>query len=63
MQYVTEVPCQSFQLLESHGLSERCVKMVGTGRFEADIILEEEDLPLEEIKKAGLFIDQFLILV
>ena len=43
MQYVTEVLCQSFQLLESRA-QRRCVKMVGTGDL-ADIILEEEDLP------------------
>lgn len=57
MQYVTEVLCQSFQLLESR--AQRAMRENGGTGDLADIILEEEDLPFLEIKKkAGSFIDQ-----
>ena len=62
MQYVTEVLCQSFQLLESR--AQRAMRENGGTGDLADIILEEEDLPFQkQKKKAGSFIDQlFLIL-
>ena len=43
MQYVTEVLCQSFQLLESR--AQRAMRENGGTGDLADIILEEEDLP------------------
>ncbi len=57
MQYVTEVLCQSFQLLESR--AQRAMRENGGTGDLADIILEEEDLPFRnKKKKAGSFIDQ-----
>ena len=57
MQYVTEVLCQSFQLLESR--AQRAMRENGGTGDLADIILEEEDLTLlGSKKKAGSFIDQ-----
>ena len=43
MQYVTEVLCQSFQLLESR--AQRAMRENGGTGDLADVILEEEDLP------------------
>ena len=43
MQYVTEVLCQSFQLLESR--AQRAMRENGGTGDLADIILEEENLP------------------
>ena len=43
MQYVTEVLCQSFQLLERR--AQRAMRENGGTGDLADIILEEEDLP------------------
>ena len=56
MQYVTEVLCQSFSLLEN--CAQRAMRENGGTGDLADIILEEEDLPLGSKKKAGSFIDQ-----
>ena len=61
MQYVTEVLCQSFQLLESR--AQRAMRENGGTGDLADIILEEEDLPFR-IKKESWFVYRpaFLIL-
>ncbi|MFS8950689.1 MULTISPECIES: single-stranded DNA-binding protein [unclassified Streptococcus] len=42
-QYVTEVLCQGFQLLESR--AQRAMRANGAGGDLADLILEEEELP------------------
>ena len=49
MQYVTEVLCQSFQLLESR--AQRAMRENGGTGDLADIILEEEDLPFQDQKR------------
>ena len=53
MQYVTEVLCQSFQLLESR--AQRAMRENGGTGDLADIILEEEDLHFR-IKKESWFV-------
>ena len=45
-QYVTEVLCQGFQLLESR--AQRAMRANGAGGDLADLILEEEELPFEQ---------------
>ena len=61
MQYVTEVLCQSFQLLESR--AQRAMRENGGTGDLADIILEEEDLPFRK-QKGSWFVYRpaFLIL-